>query len=85
MASLFVSAVQVRLRCAIVAVLLSAGATGSSLVAGPAVTDDEVEALAAFQTGSRTAHQASNSFNTPAYLVSCRPKVARRVQARVGL
>ena len=48
MASLFVSAVQVRLRCAIVAVLLSAGAGGSSLVAGPTVTDDEVEALAAY-------------------------------------
>ena len=48
MASLFVSAVQVRLRCAIVAVLLSAGAGGSALVAGPAVTDDEVEALAAY-------------------------------------
>lgn len=48
MASPFVSAVQVRLRCAIVAVLLSAAAGGSSLVAGPAVTDDEVEALAAY-------------------------------------
>lgn len=48
MASLFVSAVQVRLRCAIIAILLCAGAGGSLLAATPTVTDDEVEALAAY-------------------------------------